>query len=53
MIKKKALVFTPGLMVENMKEFGTKENSIAMENIYLVMVLLRLEFGKMEKDKNG
>ena len=53
MIKRKVTEFILGQMVENMKGFGPKENNIVMVNIYIMMVPLRQEFGKMEKDKSG
>lgn len=47
------LEFIFGLMEEDMKVNGDKENNMVKENIYYQTVLLVLVYGKMEKELNG
>ena len=42
-----------GLMEEDTKENGFKENNMAMENTTSKIILWEKEFGRMEKELNG
>jgi len=48
-IKKKGLEHILGLMEENMRVNGFKENNMVKANIYLLMGLFNKEYGNMVK----
>lgn len=52
-IKSMVMVYMFGQMVGDMKEIGLMENNMDKENIYYLMVLLKLVSGNMEKDSSG
>lgn len=52
-IKRKALEFILGLMVESTKETGSMESSMEKVDSSIVRARARMVFGKMEKESNG
>jgi len=53
MIKSMGMALGLGLMVENIKVFGLRENNMAKENITILMGQWKLVSGKMEEEANG
>lgn len=47
------MVFSPGLMEENMKEIGAMENNLVKEFTLDKTTNVRKENGSMEKDLDG
>jgi len=47
------MVSIPGQMAVNIKASGPMANRMVLASIFLMMVALNGEFGKMERDRNG
>lgn len=53
MIRNMDLEYMCGQIKEYMKDFGLMASSMEKESIFYLTELLRLEFGRMEREPNG